>query len=180
MDEEKLFSYLKRICTALETITDYIHSSEKTSASEMEPSHIEEVNIDREYEDTIPVQPISDATLLKIFLHEKSIQVKKVGGSRPYDKIFDNISDFIGERYDSVKPLLDRIKSNMAKESSFTLSIKEETQNARSSICQLGNSLYSYAMLKSYIYKKSPHFMIIAKPSSKPEFQNLYSGGWME
>lgn len=122
---------------------------------------------------------------LFLFLWSKGIRIKSLEtkeasrvGSKLNSKL-NQISNFMGDRYYSIRKLYKSIKSNMNEGEAFSLILKDEPNQVVSDSCQLANMLCSIAFLEEYHYLKSPR-SIEAKPSRDPNALNFLSGGWLE
>ena len=126
-----------------------------------------------------------DKLRLALFLWSKGIRIKSLEtkeasrvGSKLNSKL-NQISNFMGDRYYSIRKLYKSIKSNMNEGEAFSLILKDEPNQVVSDSCQLANMLCSIAFLEEYHYLKSPR-SIEAKPSRDPNALNFLSGGWLE
>jgi len=127
-----------------------------------------------------------DKLRLALFLWSKGIRIKSLEtkeasrvGSKLNSKL-NQISNFMGDRYYSIRKLYKSIKSNMNEGEAFSLILKDEPNQVVSDSCQLANMLCSIAFLEEYHYLKSPRFILEAKPSRDPNALNFLSGGWLE
>ncbi len=126
-----------------------------------------------------------DKLRLALFLWSKGVKIKSLEASaRNLDGKLNNqlnhISNFMGDRYSSIKKLYKSIKSSMNEGEAFSLCLKDEPQQVVSDSCQLANLLLGAAFLEEYRYFKSPKFILEARPSRSPDALNFLSGGWLE
>lgn len=183
MDNERLISILERIAKALETIAGKNSftiplnvNSERQNNNEFNNStttNLEETN----EEDLISV---NDVNPIFRFLADKNIQVKTFQTDEEIDDVLDNIALFMGNRYNKVKKVYNTIKRNLNTGTSFSLDLKNATQEEVSYSCQLCNSLHQIAFLSEYKYFKSPQFVINGRPNRIPAAIKFFTGQWLE
>lgn len=120
------------------------------------------------------------AVSLQDFLLSRGISIKTIPQEQESDDVLDKIAVFIGDRFASVQVLLDAIKTNMNAGKTFSLNLKNASQQAISDITQLCTTLHNIAFLTNYRYQKSPAYQLYATPSTSPNALNFYSGQWLE
>ena len=118
---------------------------------------------------------VPSTKVLEDFLNDKHLQLVQIPDELSFDEFYA-----IGSKYELTKPILDKIKSSMSQNLTFTLNIGKYPQNAIAAMCQLCNYLYKNAFLEEYNYKKSPAYIITAKPTSQGHVQQLLNGKWFE
>lgn len=123
---------------------------------------------------------ILDSTEIQDFLISKGIQIKTVPSEQEGDESLNKIAIFMGNRYSRIRKFYDKLKSSMNSGNSFTISLRNDTQEQISNICQLAHNLYEIAFLEEYKYQKSPKFILYARPSRMPKCLNFLSGQWLE
>lgn len=92
----------------------------------------------------------------------------------------DSLAVFLGSRYSSLNTLLARIKSRVADGGDISLSLRNETQEAVSNVCQFCTRLHAMAYLRRYHYLKSPHYQAYLTVSPEPFAQVFFNGAWLE
>ncbi|MFB2977176.1 hypothetical protein [Microseira sp. BLCC-F43] len=92
----------------------------------------------------------------------------------------NNTAIFMGNRYSRIKKFYEKVKASMNSGKSFTINLRNDTQEQISNICQLANDLYKIAFLEEYKYQKYPRFILYARPSRMPKCLNFLSGQWLE
>lgn len=166
-DKTEFTTLLERIAIALERIADSLarpdQSEDKSSAVDIEPT-----------------LPINDIFRLENFLASRGISIKTIPPEQESDETLDKIALFVGNRLESVRGVLDAIKANMNAGRSFSLNLRNESQQAVADITNLCTNLYNLAFLTAYHYQKSPAYQLYATPSTSPRALNFYSGQWLE
>jgi hypothetical protein len=175
-NETQIATLLERIAIALEQIAD---SLAKTNQSKIQPDTIDaESRVSTE-----PVEamsPNNDITRLRNFLASRGISIKTIHPEQESDETLDKIALFIGNRFESVKRVLDSIKANMNVGRPFSLNLRNESQQTVADTTNLCTNLYNIAFLTAYRYQKSPAYQLYATPSTSPRALNFYSGQWLE
>lgn len=128
------------------------------------------------------VAPYEDphATHILQFLQQRGINVRTVPSTQDYDGVFNEMATLIGNKYYHITPLLEQIKKNMQKGTSFWLNIAQAPQQAIADMTLVCTKLHELTLLRDYLYKKAPQYNISARPSSEPRAQNFFSGQWLE
>lgn len=128
------------------------------------------------------VAPYEDpqATHILQFLHQRGINLRTVPNPQEYDNVFNEIATLMGNKYYNIIPLLEQIKRNMQRGSSFYLNIAQSPQQAIADMTLVCNKLHELTLLRDYLYKKAPQYNISARPSNEPRAQNFFSGQWLE
>jgi hypothetical protein len=95
------------------------------------------------------------------------------------DNVFEQLATFLGERFDDLKRLLDRIKKNLSTGSSFTLKLSSSSEiSDTTQFCEL---LSKYAFLSKYWYDRNSKIIHATPPSiANKAAINFFSGGWFE
>lgn len=128
------------------------------------------------------VAPYEDpqATHILQFLQQRGISVRTVPNAQEYDGVFNEMATLMGNKYYHIIPLLEQIKKNMQKGTSFWLNIAQAPQQAIADMTLVCTRLHELTLLRDYLYKKAPQYNISARPSSEPRAQNFFSGQWLE
>ncbi|MDI6604253.1 MAG: hypothetical protein QME35_03800 [Thermoanaerobacteraceae bacterium] len=87
---------------------------------------------------------------------------------------------FMGKNYSHIKVLYKQIKRNLNTGKSFTLNLKNYTQEEIAAMTQLGTDFHRIAFLEKYKYDKSPDYILYAKVNKIPKAINFFTGGWLE
>lgn len=114
------------------------------------------------------------------FLMARGIIIQNIPPETAADPVLNSLAQQLGSNYELVKPLYQRIKRNMQQGNEFTLKLKGEAGSTISRICSFANHLYRVAFLEEYHYRRSPQFLLRARPTQKPLAQNFFSGDWLE
>jgi hypothetical protein len=181
LNEEK-FTLLEKRISKLE---NYFENSKNNINIVSEPSsqNISFVsnNIEPENQTTNELaQRIENVSEIVELLSQKGIKIKTLPEKNESDHIINQLSVFLGDRYDSLKILYGKIKRNMQRGGSFFLDLKNEPQKVIADMTQFSTNLHRIAFLEQYSYQKSPHFMLRAKTTDLPKAQNFFSGQWLE
>ena len=118
--------------------------------------------------------------LLRQFLADRGITIKHERERGEADAVLDRVALFLGSRYPQVRKLCEHLKRHMNDGRAFTLNLRDEPQEAVSNICQLAHQLHTLAILEEYQYRRSPHYLLRARPSREPRAINFLNGGWLE
>lgn len=114
------------------------------------------------------------------FLHNANILVDSYSEHKDSDEIINKIALFLGNNYSCLHDILANIKRNMNKGGTFSLNLKNISQQNIGTICQFSYNLHSIAFLEQYNYKRSPHYNLFVKTSTYSVAQNFFSGQWLE
>lgn len=118
-------------------------------------------------------------SLILNWLKIRHINVKECRQSEAADDVFDSLSIFLGEKYESLSRLHDLIRKNLQTESSFSLNLSGKSQEDIANNTKLCLQLKAYAFLSSYYYNSSTK-TIHATPQKMGKFTNFCNGGWFE
>ncbi len=184
MDTHKA-ELLERIAVALEKIAEKLDENSSLIAANQQkyaPIIVQtsEIIATTDVKTEQPVSYINDVNPIYRFLSELNIQVKALQHEDENDGVLDTIALFMGSRYDSIKPVYDKIKSNLNTGRGFRLDLKNVTQVNVGNLCQLCTSLHQIAFLSEYKYLKSPQFLLTGKPNRIPTAINFFTGQWLE
>ncbi len=174
-DKAEITALLERIAVALEQIAGLLA---RTNRSENVSSTHSGLSLASEPIELAP--PVNNIAGLKDFLASRGISIKTIPPERESDETLDKIALFIGNRLESVKGVLDYIKANMNTGRSFSVNLRNKSQQAISDTTNLCTNLYNIAFLTEYRYQKSPYYQLYATPSTSPRALNFYSGQWLE
>lgn len=172
MSNELEYNVLERIAVALEGILSELRiingkNSEKKLDSVKMPIITSEPQMIK-------------STKIQRFLDSKGFEFL---GTREIEDIktdFIKIANIIGNSYLLVEKFIKEIKRNLAGAKKFTLYMRDYSDDEKCAICGLATTLKEHKFLKEYFYKKSPHFLLTAKPDNSPELHNFYTGQWLE
>ncbi|MGQ9524209.1 MAG: hypothetical protein ACUVTZ_05135 [Armatimonadota bacterium] len=131
-----------------------------------------------------PLRPdpdiVQDPDSLIQYLLERGISVKKWREQEEGDEVLDQIALFMGERYHTLRRILELIKRAMNSGNSFTMLLGTQTPEEISNTCQLCTRLHQIAFLSEYEYQRSPRRKLLARPNRIPKALNFFSGQWLE
>ena len=180
----RIEALLERIAIALERIVNSRSSSETpVFVRQATGMAIRPMNNSEDIS-TTSFSDVNHASLkcesIVAFLEAKGIRVKTIPPTTPADEIIDSLSLLLGSRYTSIEKILNHIKRNMQIGGSFQLFLRDEAEEAISSICQFCQRLYQVSFLTDYRYEKSPKYILHATVSSTPTAQRFFSGQWLE
>lgn len=178
MNEEEL-QVLKRIAIALEKIADNLEKEKPKSSLNLESEITDNETEPEEYIYPFKKEEISVNHLIDK-LEEKGISVKTYVDREEENTSLDNISKFMGTRYNDIKKVYETMKRFLNRPHGFTLDLKNSTQNEITASCQLCTDLYNIAFLSDYRYDKSPKFFIHVTPNKIPIAINFLTGHWLE
>ena len=170
-----LYDYLERIASSLEGILVELKAINGRSDGDKKTTKLEisEKNV-------ISNDDKSERTRIQQYFAEKGFEVFHTHDFDAANPMFITIANNIGSSYPAVEPLIKEIKRNLAKGQQFTLCIKEYSTKDITYMCGLATMLKQHGLLKEYIYKKSPHFIIVAKPENSSKIHDFYTGHWLE
>jgi len=175
-DKPEITTLLERMAIALEKIADLLDVKDLPKIKSDTGDVVSFVSSELEY----PTPPANDITKLQDFLSSRGISIKTIPPEQESDEILDKIALFIGGRLESVKGVLDSIKTNMNTGRTFSLNLRNEPHQAVADATHLCTTLYNIAFLTAYRYQKSPVYQLYATPSTAPRALNFYSGQWLE
>jgi hypothetical protein len=177
MNEERIEALLERIAVALETLAGLRDDSKRPTKGLVCHSSATKLGSPT---DLAPPASQSRAPLLEAFLGSKGIRITQVPAEDSADKVIDSLSLYLGEHYDALSGLLDKIKRAMQNGLPIMESLKNRSQHDINSACQFCTRLHEVAFLEQYQYFRSPTYLIKAKPSTLPRAQRFFSGQWLE
>ena len=99
------------------------------------------------------------------------------------DESIVKLAIFIGDKFEFIQKLFNRIKQHLdkTKSNSFQLKMSDGfTQEEIAYSCQLCSILHNLSFLSEYNYFKSPKCIIYATVNPYPAILNFLSGGWFE
>lgn len=191
--DESLHELLKDIATSLRRIATALEAPHLTArpAEELElngrqtppgpsiapgePSHDK---TDQDLGDEVDTHDRRD--ILRGFLSDRGIKIKSERERDDADEVLDRLAVLMGSRFRHVRTFYERLKSAMSAGRSFTLNLRNESKEVVSSTCQLATELHRIAFLEEYRYRKSPQYLLYARPSRLPRALNFLAGGWLE
>lgn len=177
VENNEIRNFLERIAVALERIAD---SLERQPAPPVHKFPGMETPFTSSSEPVDVKNKEEGLAAIKEFLDARGVQIKTVPPEDAADDVINSLSDFLGKNYSSLQDLLRKIKSNMQKGGSITLSMKDYAQKDVSNVCQFATRLHDIAFLEQYKYSRSPKYLIQARTTTLPTAQNFFSGKWLE
>ena len=94
------------------------------------------------------------ASAVMDWLAAHEINIKKYSQPDMADNVLNELSNFIGERYENVARLLEKIRKNLSTGSGFSLKLSDRTLSEISDSTNLCVKLNNYAFLSTYQYNK--------------------------
>lgn len=178
---EALVTEIRRAADALERIADILAQNTLPSGGAGSGDRAAASVQERTAEPTEPESGLAgDSTALLEYLGDRAVTVKKWREEEEGDDVLDQIALFIGERYFSLRRVLDLIKRAMNAGDSFTMLLGTQTPEEISNTCQLCTRLHEIAFLSEYEYQRSPRRKLSARPNRIPKALNFFSGQWLE
>lgn len=116
----------------------------------------------------------------KHFSQHGGVTIKMIPPEQESDEIIDQLSLFIGNKFDSVKGVIEAIKTNMKSGKSFSLNLRNASQPVIDDILHLCMSLYNAALITAYHYQNSTIYQLHITPSNNPRALHFFSGQWLE
>lgn len=183
--EKELLKILERIAIALEKISESLSAKSNYSMQDengKESPYIPvNLSISINKEANVEIESLKERQKIIIdFLLSRNIEIKYIPPEDEADEILDNISIFMGNRFNLIKPFLEQLKAQMNLGGTIKMNLKNKSQEEISSICQLCTRLYEIAFLEEYTYLKSPRYLLFARPNRIPKVLNFFSGEWLE
>lgn len=123
--------------------------------------------------------PSADEAIVR-YLAKRGVVVKATPAPSPADATLDSLAEFLGGRYQALRPLLAKIKRTMQRGDMFEERLAGRRQEDIASNCQFCHRLHEIALLAQYSYERAPKCVIRARPSTAPTAQNFFSGKWLE
>lgn len=118
--------------------------------------------------------------LLREFLAKRGVTIKHERERDEADEVLDRLALFMGSRFQRIQRFYERLKRHLGDGRPFTLNLCNEPQEVVSSTCQLATELHTLALLEEYHYRRSPEYLLRARPSRQPRAINFLTGGWLE
>ncbi len=113
------------------------------------------------------------------WLEKQEIEVKKYYQPEESDHIFNEISLFLGDKYNLIQPVYEQLKRNIPKGTSFQVHLASKTEMEISIATQFCTKLSNYAFLNTYNYNNATK-IIYASPPQQGRLINFLNGGWFE
>ncbi len=135
--------------------------------------------VEEDYLDFPEENQISNSEEILNFLRDKNLDIINFSEGLNNQAI-NNISKFMGNRYDYIKDFLLELKRSLSTGRTVKMFLQNETQSKVSNICQLANMLNEIAYLQNYKYFNSPRYILYASPLRQPEVINYINGKWLE
>lgn len=95
------------------------------------------------------------------------------------DLVFDQLATYLGERFDTLKAVHDRIRRHMSTGTPFTINLASASQEEIANSTQFCHRLFKYAFLATYRYHRGTR-TIQATPQRIGRVINFFNGGWFE
>lgn len=129
----------------------------------------------------VPPEKLTEerTSLLLSWLKNQHIDVKEYRRPEDEDEVFDALSMFLGDKYESLSRLHDLIRKNLQTGSSFSLNLSGKSQEEIANNTNFCSQLNVYAFLSSYHYNSSAK-TIYATPQKMGKVTNFFNGGWFE
>jgi len=179
---DELLARLDRIAAALETLALHVAPGERVAAPDggnAKDTGSNGADAAAPEPAVVAPPPRADERLLR-FLARRGITVKAIPEPSPADATIDSLADYLGDRYQALRPLLAKIKRTMQRGDMFDEHLAGRAQEDIASNCQFCHRLHEIALLTEYNYQRAPKCVIHARPSTLPTAQNFFSGKWLE
>lgn len=122
----------------------------------------------------------TDNTSLTHWLQNFNITLKTLPQPKEYDAIFNQLANFLGDRYLILAKFYEVLKRHISMHKKLTFRLNKQEDNKEIAIVtQFCTLLYKYALLKTYHYDKT-NKIIYAMPSDLGHIKNFLTGGWLE
>lgn len=173
----EIIALLERIASALERIADSCARNDAPKTDLHAPHCIQQ---------SLPAILVkstssnNDTTRLQTFLATRGVTIKMIPPEQESDEIIDQLSLFIGNKFESVKGVIEAIKTNMKSGKSFSLNLRNASQPVIDDILHLCMSLYNAALITAYHYQNSTIYQLHITPSNNPRALHFFSGQWLE
>lgn len=177
MNGQKIEELLERIAVALERLAAASVVRADLGATKNTKLVLDKMDVRNDTPSRTASPSVSG---LHEFLASKRIQIKAIPPSDASDDVIDSLSLFLGERYEALSDLLNKIKRAMQSGKTITHSLKNRSQQDVSSNCQFCTRLHQVAFLEQYRYLRSPTYLIEAKPTTLPKARRFFAGQWLE
>lgn len=170
-----------RIESKLDTLINIIAKSSATSRIEsdnVKPNSSEITSLYSRSDRPEQLENSSAAPIIQ-WLESLEITVSNYYQSQAYDYIYDHLTISLGENYEYLDKLYQKIKRRLSNGNNFQLSLIGKNQReiyVNTSFC---SQLYEYAFLTSYRYS-SNNKTIFASPNRTGQAINFFSGQWFE
>lgn len=113
------------------------------------------------------------------WLGNRGITVKNYSQNEPSDDVYNELSLFMGERFQNISRIYNLLKRHLSSGYSFTLSMMDSPVDEIRDTTFFCNKLSEYALIESYKYNKYTK-KIHVTPLRNGKIINFFSGGWYE
>jgi predicted SprT family Zn-dependent metalloprotease len=113
------------------------------------------------------------------WLQKQDIEVKKYYQPEEGEHIFNEISLFLGDKYNLIQTVYEQLKRNIPKGTSFQVHLASKSELEISTATQFCTKLSNYALLNTYNYNNVTK-IIYASPPQQGRLINFLNGGWFE
>ncbi len=170
---------LKRIADALERLVNIMEANDtKQTTSKL-------TNL-KKMKSTSSNPPVSDAQSIIEYLQNRNIKVIQyhhplTENEKKADAALDKLALFMGNNFDLIKDVYQRLKASLNNGSLITLNISHYPPQKISAVTQfLKNLKEKFSFLSLYNYKPSPTFQLTFQINRVSNALNFLSGGWFE
>ena len=141
----------------------------------------EETGKQESQEDKKPLIFPSGTEKVIAWLTEKNVNVQSYNQQSSADDVFDKLAVFLGERYDSLAELHQKIKRSLLQEegTKFYFNLSNKTQKEIANCTQFCQKLYESSLLTFYHYNRKEK-VIKATPTRRGDIINFFNGLWFE
>ncbi|MGM9794889.1 MAG: hypothetical protein ACI3ZZ_01530 [Candidatus Aphodosoma sp.] len=182
--EEKLLEYLERIAVSLEKISQGLDKN-RNILDDNDDIDIVKIGSD----DISDVEDVEDTDIslcedeynnIISHLDDCGISIVNICNNEDVSDALKSLSLFMGNKYEYISDIYKKIKARLGDGRTITANLRNKSQEEISSTCQFCTLLYNIAFLSEYKYRKSPNYILYAKPNRDPKVINFLTGHWFE
>ncbi|NPA06373.1 MAG: hypothetical protein GXO54_03100 [Chloroflexi bacterium] len=127
---------------------------------------------------TVHVRPDPRA-ILQAWLAQRGLQLQNVALVEATADPWDWFAEFLGQRFDHLRPFYKRWKQSLNTGQSFSLQLQQASARQISDTVQFALELQKASLICSYYYTKTSR-LLRAFPCKSPDIINFVTGGWLE
>ena len=175
--EDLLARNLQEIQSLSAAITQVSYTANPANSQALVPA---EIDLVPESEVVIvSPQKLADISRIIDWFKSRNINVESYQEPQPVDSIFDQIAIFLGQRYNTLKPLYKKIKINIPEGRRFTFRLTDKTVHEINDCTNFCKLLNEKSFLSQYRYLPFEKLMIVT-PQTNPLMINFITGEWFE
>ncbi len=117
--------------------------------------------------------------ILQAWLAQRGLQLQNVALVEPTSDPWDWFAEFLGQRFDHLRPFYKRWKQSLNTGQSFSIQLQQASARQISDTVQFALELQKASLIFSYHYTRTSRLLRVF-PRKSPDIINFVTGGWLE